>query len=118
MRATINKLAVECSAIATSLTAQSAAPAPILANFRIMIDSEEMLCTNVSVTTWTVTRAQNSTTAAVHTKGSIISEIITAQVGPTGAASTAPGPTGPTGPTGAASTVPGPTGPTGPTGGT
>jgi len=36
--------------------------------------------------------------------------------GPTGAASTVPGPTGPTGATGAASTVPGPTGPTGATG--
>jgi hypothetical protein len=36
--------------------------------------------------------------------------------GPTGAASTVPGPTGPAGPTGAASTVPGPTGPAGPTG--
>lgn len=62
----------------TSLTVASSTGFPTTGNFRIRIDDEIMLVTNVSGTTWTVTRAVESTTAASHSNGATINHILTA----------------------------------------
>lgn len=61
----------------TSLTVASASGFPSSGNFRIIIDSEIMLVTAVSGTTFTITRAQEGTTAASHTSGATITHILT-----------------------------------------
>lgn len=61
----------------TSLVVASSSGFPA-ANFRIRIDDEIMLVTGVAGTTWTVTRAQESTTGASHTNGAAIQHILTA----------------------------------------
>lgn len=62
----------------TSLTVASASGFPSGGNFRIIIDSEIMLVTAVSGTTFTVTRGADSTSAASHTSGASILAVITA----------------------------------------
>jgi hypothetical protein len=62
----------------TSLVVTSATPFPTTGNFRILIDSELMLVTAVSSTTFTVTRGIESTSAASHSSGATVTEILTA----------------------------------------
>ena len=62
---------------ATSLTVTSSTGYPSTGNFRIRIDSELMLVTGVSGTTWTVTRGIESTTAAVHSNGALVYHVLT-----------------------------------------
>jgi hypothetical protein len=54
------------STTATSLAVTSGTGYPSSGNFRIKIDSELMLVTAISGTTWTVTRGIEGTTAATH----------------------------------------------------
>lgn len=63
---------------ATSLSVASASAFPSSGNFRILIDSEIFLVTAVSGTTFTVTGAQESTTAASHSSGTTVTHIVTA----------------------------------------
>lgn len=60
----------------TSLVVASATGAPS-ANFRIRINNEIMLVTNVAGTTYTVTRAQEGTTAAAHSAGAAVAHVMT-----------------------------------------
>ncbi|QJX01314.1 tail fiber protein [Frigoriglobus tundricola] len=48
--------------------------------FRIRIDNELMMVTAVSGTTWTVTRAIEGTTAAAHSSGATVTQVLTAAV--------------------------------------
>lgn len=61
----------------TSITVTSAALFPSSGQFRIKIDSEILLVTTVSGTTWTVTRGVEGTTAAAHTNASTVTHILT-----------------------------------------
>jgi hypothetical protein len=61
----------------TSLTVTSSATFPA-APFRVVIDTELMLVTVVSGTTWTVTRGVESTTAATHASGTAVYAVLTA----------------------------------------
>jgi hypothetical protein len=61
----------------TSFTVASSTGAPS-PNFRIRVDDEIMLVTGVAGTTWTVTRGQESTTAASHSSGAIVVHVLTA----------------------------------------
>ena len=63
---------------ATSLVVNSAANFPTSGNFRITIDSEILLVTAVSGTTFTVTRGVEGTTAAGHSNGATVTHILTA----------------------------------------
>ena len=57
----------------TTITVVSAAGFPTGGGpFNILVDAEVMTVTNVSGTTWTVTRGVNGTTAAVHSSGAIV----------------------------------------------
>lgn len=76
-------LAASSLAGATSLTVTSstlfpAASTAASTQFRVLIDSELMIVTNVSGTTWTVTPAAEGTVAAAHTAGAAITAIATA----------------------------------------
>lgn len=62
---------------ATTLVVTDASAFPTSGNFRLLIDSELMLVTGVSGTTFTVTRGAESTTAASHTSGVTIACILT-----------------------------------------
>ncbi|HEY4359387.1 MAG TPA: hypothetical protein VGN17_00360 [Bryobacteraceae bacterium] len=62
----------------TSLVVSSATGYPTGGNFRILLESEIMLVTAVSGTTWTVTRGAESTTAASHANGVVINSVLTA----------------------------------------
>lgn len=61
----------------SSLTVASSTGFPG-ANFRIRIDNELILVTAVAGTTWTITRAQEGTTAATHTSGATVNHFLTA----------------------------------------
>jgi hypothetical protein len=63
---------------ATSITVSSSSGYPASGNFRIAIDSELLLVTAVSGTTWTVTRGVEGTTAATHTNGTAVNAVATA----------------------------------------
>lgn len=63
----------------TTLTVISASLFSTSGNFRILIDSEIMLVTAVSGTTFTVTRGVEGTSGASHTSGATITGILTAQ---------------------------------------
>jgi len=63
---------------ATTLQVSSGTGYPASGNFRIRIDSEIMIVTGVSGTTWTVTRGAESTAAAVHSNGAIVNHVLTA----------------------------------------
>jgi len=62
----------------TTLTVASAASFPTSGNFRIKIDSEYLLVTAVSGTTFTVTRGIESTLAASHASGATVTHVLTA----------------------------------------
>ena len=61
----------------TSITVTSETSFPAV-NFIISIDTEVMLVTNVSTTTWTVTRGYEGSTAATHLNGATIYHDISA----------------------------------------
>lgn len=63
---------------ATSLVVASSANFPTSGNFRILVDAEIMVVTAVSTNTFTVTRAQEGTTAAAHATGVPVTHIVTA----------------------------------------
>lgn len=63
---------------ATSLTVNSAIGFPATGNFRIIIENEILLVTGVAGTTFTVSRGQESTTAAAHVQGAVVTHILTA----------------------------------------
>lgn len=71
-------LASDITSSATTLTVASATNFPGSGNFRLSIDSELLLCTAVSGTTFTVTRGVESTTAIAHTTGALVSCVLTA----------------------------------------
>jgi hypothetical protein len=62
----------------TSIVVASSSGFPSTGNFRIIIDSEIMLVTAVSGTTWTVTRGYEGTSAASHVDVSQVTHILTA----------------------------------------
>jgi hypothetical protein len=72
------------STSATTLTVTSATgfPAAVTgtSQFRILIGTEIMIVTNVSGTTFTVTRGAESTTAATHSSGDPVTHVVTAGV--------------------------------------
>lgn len=70
-------LASSISNSATSLSVASAAGFPTSGNFRILIESEILLVTAVSGTTFTVTRGQEGTSAASHSSGVDVDHILT-----------------------------------------
>jgi hypothetical protein len=63
---------------ATSLVVASATGFPSSPQFRIRIDNELLLVTAIAGTTWTVTRAIESTTAAAHSNGATLTAVLTA----------------------------------------
>src|ERR1700728_187381 len=64
----------------TPLTVASAAGFPATAPFRILIDNELMIVTaGAGTTTWTVTRGAEGTTAAAHSNGATVTQVLTAQ---------------------------------------
>lgn len=67
------------STSATSLTVASSSGFPSSFNFRILVESELMLVTAVSGTTWTVTRGVEGTTAATHGSGATVIHPLTTQ---------------------------------------
>ena len=62
----------------TSLTVKSAVGFPTGGNFRIIIDSEIMLVTDVQGKVFTVTRAQEGTSAASHDADAAVFHVLTA----------------------------------------
>lgn len=62
---------------ATSLVVSSAALFPSTPQFRIIIDTEIMLVTGVSGTTFTVSRGNGGTTAASHANTAVVTQILT-----------------------------------------
>lgn len=62
---------------ATSISVTSAADFPAQGKFTIIVDSEIMLVTGVSGTTFTVERGAEETTAATHTNNSAVTAILT-----------------------------------------
>lgn len=62
----------------TTVAVTSATGFPTTGNFRILVDSEIMLVTSVSGNNFTVTRAQEGTTGAVHADLATCSHVITA----------------------------------------
>lgn len=75
------KLNADITDVATSLTLQSGEGArfPSTYPFHISIDNEILKCTNRSDDTLTVTRAQESTSAAAHSAGVTVAMNVTAQ---------------------------------------
>jgi hypothetical protein len=65
---------------ATSLTVASATLFPTAGNFVIKIDNELLVVTNVSGTTFTVTRGQDGTSAASHSSGAAITQVVSKKV--------------------------------------
>ena len=62
---------------ATSIKVNSASGFPTSGSYTIQIDSEHMLVTaGQGTTTWTVTRAQDGTTAATHTGGDGVTRVV------------------------------------------
>ena len=62
---------------ATSISVVSASDFPTSGDFTIIIDSELMLVTGVSGTTWTVERGAESTTPAAHNNNAAVTGIVT-----------------------------------------
>lgn len=61
----------------TSVVVMSATGFPTAGNFRILVDSELMLVTSVSGSTFTVTRGAESTSAVSHLNGATVTEVLT-----------------------------------------
>jgi hypothetical protein len=70
-------LAAAITSSTTTLSVNSATLFPTTGNFRILIDTELMLVTAVSGTTFTVTRAAEGTTAANHLVNASVVQILT-----------------------------------------
>lgn len=62
----------------TSMVVASATGAPA-ANFRVLIDSELILVTAKSGTTFTITRGIEGTSAASHADGATVTHVLTAE---------------------------------------
>jgi hypothetical protein len=69
--------AAVASTSVTTLSVNSAAPFPTTGNFRILIDTEIMLVTAVSGTTFTVVRGAEGSTAATHLVNASVVHIFT-----------------------------------------
>lgn len=67
-----------CNASQTTISVTSSSGYPSVGNFRIKIESEIMIVTAVSGTTWTVTRAAEGTTGTSHNSGTIVNHALTA----------------------------------------
>lgn len=65
---------------ATSLSVASATPFPTTGNFVIKIDGELLVVTNVSGTTFTVTRGQDGTSATSHSSGATVTQVVSKKV--------------------------------------
>src|SRR5262245_29866230 len=61
----------------TSIVVASASSFPSAGQFRIIVDNEIMLVTSISSNTFTVTRAQEGTSAASHSDGTTVSHVLT-----------------------------------------
>jgi hypothetical protein len=66
------------TSIATSLIVTSATLFPTVPQFRILVDTEVMLVTAVSGTTFTVSRGIENTTQVAHNSGATVTAILTA----------------------------------------
>jgi hypothetical protein len=64
-------------AVATSCTVANGTVFPATGNFRIIIDSELLLCTARTGNTLTVTRGVEATTAASHANGAAVTHVLT-----------------------------------------
>jgi hypothetical protein len=64
-------------AVATTLTVANGTVFPATGNFRIIIDTELLLCTSRSGNTLTVTRGIEGTTAASHLNGAAVTHVLT-----------------------------------------
>lgn len=64
--------------IATTLTVTSATGFPVSGQFRIIIDSEIILVTAISGTTFTIARGAEGTTGAAHSSGVLVTHVVTA----------------------------------------
>ena len=62
----------------TSITVASSSGFPSYGTFRILVESEIMIVTNVSGTTWTVVRGAEGTTAASHADSTPVVQVVTA----------------------------------------
>ena len=76
-------LTAALTAGATSLTVTSSTPFPAVTTaantqFRVIIDSELFIVTNVTGLTWTVTPGAEGTTQAAHASGAVVTAIATA----------------------------------------
>jgi hypothetical protein len=71
-------LASSANTTTTSISLTDASAFPSVGNFRVKADSEIMLATARSSNTLTVVRAQEGTTAASHSGGATVSQILTA----------------------------------------
>lgn len=71
-------LAAAIAAGDTSLTVASAAAFPATGNFVILIDEEIVLVTGVAGATFTISRAQEGTSAAAHDSGATVTHILSA----------------------------------------
>jgi len=72
-------LSTDMSSSITSISVSSAGGFPSVGNYRIMINTEILLVTGgQGTTTWTVSRAQESTTAQSNNAGSLVLGILTA----------------------------------------
>jgi hypothetical protein len=76
------------STSATTLSVASAALFPAAGTFRLLIDSELLIVTGVSGTTFTVIRGAEGSGPATHSAGAEVTQIVTAQSARTGSLST------------------------------
>jgi hypothetical protein len=73
-------LSASITNVATTLTVTSATPFSTSGDFMIKIDSEYMKVTAVSGATFTVTRAQEGSTAVSHGSGATVTQVVTAGI--------------------------------------
>jgi hypothetical protein len=64
-------------AVATSLTVANGTVFPATGNFRVIVDTEIMLCTARTGNTLTVTRGVETTSAAAHANGAAVTQVLT-----------------------------------------
>ena len=67
------------TAVATTLVVLSASTFPTKGTFRLAIESELLICTSVSGTTFTVTRGADGSTAAADVTGTRVNQIASKQ---------------------------------------
>jgi hypothetical protein len=73
-------LASDLSSGSTTLTVVDGSAFPLTPQFRIRIDDELLLVTNVSSGTWAVERAKEGTSAVSHAAGATVVQLLTAGV--------------------------------------